>query len=292
MNKGVLMALMSALAFSFLNVLVKELSFSMSVGEIAFFRGLSSTIILVAIMKSQHVGLSHRDIPTLIFRGLLGGIGMICLFFAISGMPLGDVSIISQLSAFFVVIFATVFLHDVLPKKVLIPLTIIVAGACLILHPWNYGTFNSFALFALAQAVISAVVYTTISKLTNQGGHHQYEVVLYFLVFATVSGAVLMGTDYVPPDTTQWIIIVFMGLITVAAQVWMTNAYAWADPIIVSFVQYSAVFFNALWGFVFFGEILSALSVAGGALIIGGSMYLSKMKRERINQMKSVKSRA
>jgi drug/metabolite transporter (DMT)-like permease len=291
MNKGVIMALMSALAFSVLNVFVKELSFSMSVGEIAFFRGLFSTVILVFLMRAQKVHLSHRNIPTLIFRGVLGGIGMICLFYAISGMPLGDVSILSQLSAFFVVIFATIFLHDVLPRKAIAPLVIIVCGACLILHPWNYGTFNSFALFALAQSVIVAVVYTTISKLTNEYGHHQYEVVLYFLVCATISGAVLMGTDYVNPVGVQWLMIIGMGIITVVAQVWMTNAYAWGDPIIVSFVQYAGVFFNALWGYLVFGEILSALSIVGGLSIIGGSMYLSHLKHQRVKNMSTVRER-
>jgi drug/metabolite transporter (DMT)-like permease len=224
-------------------------------------------------------------------RGVLGGMGMICLFYAISGMPLGDVSILSQLSAFFVVIFAAIFLHDILPKKAIIPMAVIVLGASLILHPWNYSSFNSYALFALGQAVLSAAVYTTISKLTNGGGHHQYEVVFYFLIFATISGAILMGNNYIWPQGIEWVYILAMGVISVLAQVWMTNAYAWADPIVVSFVQYTSVFFNALWGFFVFGELMTALSIAGGIFIIGGSMYLSKVKRDRVNNMRDVKER-
>lgn len=289
MNKGVIMAVLSALAFSMMNVVVKELSFTLPVGEIAFYRGLVSTVIIVGLMRAQDVHLSNRDVPTLIFRGIMGGLGMICLFFALSGMPLGDVSILSQLSAFFVMIFATIFLHDKLPKGVLLPFVGIVGGACLILHPWNYSTFNVYALFALAQAVLSAAVYTTISKLTG-GGHHQYEVVFYFLISATISGAALMGTNYINPNLMEWGLILAMGTISVVAQIWMTNAYAWADPIIVSFVQYTSVFFNALWGFIVFDEIMTMLSIVGGLCIVGGSMYLSKLKHDRITSMRSERS--
>ena len=58
----------------------------------------------------------------------------------------------------------------------------------------------------------------------------------------------------------------------------MTDAYATANPVVVSFVSYIGVFFNALWGFVIFQEMLTLLTVAGGILIIGGSMYLTKLK--------------
>lgn len=110
MSKGVIYAILSALAFSIQNVIVKELSYTTSTGEIAFFRGFLSALLILGLMRIQHVHLSKQDIPTLTLRGVLGGIGMICIFYALRGMPLADVSIISQLSAFFVMLFAALFL--------------------------------------------------------------------------------------------------------------------------------------------------------------------------------------
>jgi drug/metabolite transporter (DMT)-like permease len=291
MGKGIVMSIMSALGFSMVNAIVKYLSLSFHTGEIAFFRGLFSAILIIALIRIQHVRLSHKDIPTLVARGVLGGCGMICLFFALAGMPIGDVSILSQLSAFFVIVFAAIFLHDILPKGAIPPLSIIVIGACLILHPWNYTSFNGSAMFALAQAVFSAAAYTTISKLANSGEHHQYEIVLYFLVCATIAGAVIMGTDFIMPDAFQWGLFIIMGILTLLAQIWMTNAYTVADPIIVSFVQYIGVFFNVVWGYLFFDESMALLSIAGGICIIGGSMYLSKLKHDFLANMREVKVR-
>ena len=78
---------------------------------------------------------------------------------------------------------------------------------------------------------------------------------------------------------------------SVLAQIWMTNAYATANPVVVSFVTYIGVFFNALWGFVLFDEALAAMTVAGGSLIIGGSMYLTKLKHDKIAEMAKTRIR-
>lgn len=294
MNKGVVYAILSALAFSMQNVVVKELSVTASTGEIAFARGFLSSILILILMKIQDVHLSHEDVPTLTLRGVLGGIGMVCIFYALRGMPLADASIISQLNAFFVMLFAAIFLKEVLPPGAKVPLVVILIGGCLVVRPWNFASFNVYSLFALAQAVFAAGAYTTVSKLTNSGRHHPYEVVLYFLVCAALAGIFLMvvsGSGFVMPQGREWLFYAALGVLSVIAQIWMTDAYATANPVIVSFVSYIGVFFNALWGFVIFDEMLTALTLAGGLLIIGGSMYLTKLKHDRIASMAEVKER-
>lgn len=284
--------ILSSLAFSMQNVIVKELSYTMGTGEISFFRGFLSALLILALMKVQHVHFSKFDRPTLWFRGIVGGAGMICIFYALRGMPLADVSILSQLSAFFVMIFAAVFLKEVMPKGAIVPLIVIAAGACLVVKPWNFSSFNVYSLFVLAQALFAAMAYTTISRLTGSGRHHQYEIVFYFLFCAAVAGALLMGFDFQMPDSKEWILYILLGLITVIAQIWMTDAYAYGNPVVVSFVAYIAVVFNALWGFVFFDEVLTIMTVIGGICIVGGSMYLTKLKHDRIKQRTSMTVRS
>lgn len=284
---------MSALAFSIQNIIVKVLSYTVSTGQIAFFRGWLSALMILGLMRLQNVHMSNRDIPTLTLRGLLGGIGMICSFYALRGMPLADVSIISQLSAFFVMLFAAMFLKEVLPPGSKWPLVVIFVSACLVVRPWNFDSFNVYSLFALGQAIFAAGAYTTVSKLTGAGGHHPYEVVMYFLISAALSGIIIMALtgDFVIPTGTDWLFYLALGIMSVLAQIWMTNAYATANPVVVSFVTYIGVFFNALWGFVLFDEALAAMTVAGGALIIGGSMYLTKLKHDKIAEMAKTRIR-
>ncbi len=283
MNRGVIYAVLAALSFSLQNATVKELSVTMGTGEIAFFRGTLSAIIIIVLMKIQDVHFSHEDRPTLILRGIFGGLGMICLFYGLRGVPLADASILSQLSAFFVMLFAAVFLKELIPKGAILPLAVIVCGASLVVRPWHFDAFNVYSLFVLAQAVLAAAAYTTVSRLTASGKHHQYEIVLYFLICAAIAGAVLMGRDFRMPDMTEWGFCIALGIFSVLGQIWITRSYIYGNAVVVSFVAYIAVFFNSLWGYVFYGEIMTAMTLTGGVLIIGGSMYLTKLKHDRIS---------
>lgn len=284
MNKGIVYMILSSLAFSIQNVIVKELSYAMGTGEIAFIRGCLSAALMFGLMRAYHIHFSKYDRPALLFRGVMGGGGMICTFYALRGMPLADISILSQLSAFFVMIFAVVFLKDAFPKGAAMPLIGIVAGACLVVRPWNFSSFNVYSFFVLAQALFAAIAYTTISRLTGSGRHHQYEIVFYFLVCAALSGAVLMGMggDIRVPETKEWGMFAVLAVTTLAAQILMTDAYSYGNAVVVSFVAYIAVVFNALWGFVFFDEVVTVLTVIGGVCIVGSSMYLTKLKHDAV----------
>lgn len=280
--------ILSCLAFSVQNVVVKKLSYTMETGEIAFFRGFLSAIMIFGLMKIQHVHFSKYDHRALWFRGIVGGAGMICVFYGLRGMPLADVSILAQTSAFFVMLFSAIFLKEVMPKGAGIPLVLIFLGACLVVRPWNFSSFNHYSLFVFAEAVLAAAAFTTISKLTSSGRHHQYEIVFYFLVCAAISGLLVMGFDYQAPNAYEWVLYFILGVITVLAQIWLTMAFACSNPVVVSFVAYISVFFNALWGYIIFGEVLTLLTIGGGVCIIGGSMYLTKLKNDRIAQRTSV----
>lgn len=286
MNKGIVYMILASLAFSVQNVIVKELSYGMGTGEIAFIRGCLSAVFIVGLMRAHHIHFSHCDRPALLFRGIMGGGGMICTFYALRGMPLADISILSQLSAFFVMIFAVVFFKESVPKRAVMPLIGIVSGACLVIRPWNFSSFNSYSFFVLAQALFAAIAYTTISRLTGSGRHHQYEIVFYFLVCAALSGAVLMGIGepIQMPGLLEWGLFAVLAVTTLAAQIFMTDAYLYGNAVVVSFVAYIAVVFNALWGFVFFDEIVTVMTVAGGVFIIGCSMYLTKLKHDAIGK--------
>lgn len=290
MSKGVIYMILSALAFSIQNVIVKELSYTVETGEIAFFRGFLSALVVLALMKWQGIHFSKYDRPSLWFRGVVGGAGMMFIFYALAGMPLADISILSQTSAFFVMLFSAIFLKEVLPKGAPLPLVVIFIGACLVVRPWNFTSFNVYSLFVLAQAICAAAAYTTVSKLTSSGRHHQYEIVFYFLFCAAIGGAVIMfltQPSFQIPDGREWLLYIAMTIATILAQLWLTDAYASANAVVVSFVAYIAVFFNALWGYLVFGEVLTMLTVLGGICIVGGSMYLTKLKHDRLR--KSVK---
>lgn len=281
LNRGVVFAMLSALMFSIMNVMVKELSKTMSTGQIVFVRSVIGLIIILLVMKSCHIKFSHKDFSSLCFRGIVGALSMFLIFLSVSGMHLGDVSILQQLSAFFVLIISVIYLKEKVPQKSIIPLVTIVFGTALILRPWEYNSFSVYALYAIGSAFLSALSYTTIHKLFEHGGHNSWEIVFYFLFFSMIVGAISMYHDYKPPTTYEAFLLISIGVVSLLAQTFMTQAYGLANQIIVSFIMYLGVFLNAIWGYVLFHEIMHTLSITGGILIIGSSLYLSANKQKK-----------
>lgn len=279
-NRGLIFAMLSAFMFSIMNVMVKEISKTMSTGEIVFVRSIIGVIIILIIMKTCHIKFSNKDIPTLFFRGIVGGVSMFLLFVAVSGMHLGDVSILQQLSAFFVLLISIFYLKEKLPTKAIFPLIIIILGTCLILRPWEYNSFSIYALLAIASAFLGAVAYTTIHKLFANGGHNSWEIVFYFLFCSTIVGLISMYNNYRLPTDYEAILLLGIGITSLLAQAFMTQAYGLANQILVSFIMYLGVFLNAIWGYVFFNEIMNTLSIIGGFFIIGSSLYLTITKNK------------
>ncbi|GAB6169369.1 pseudopaline transport inner membrane protein CntI [Clostridium carnis] len=277
-NKGVILAIISSFTFSVMNVLVKSVSSSIPSNEIAFFRGVIGSILILILMKSSNVKFSKEQKPLLLLRGMLGGLYMVTYFFAISTMKLGDAAILAHLSGLFVMIFSSFFLKEKLPKNAWIFIIIILIGASIIINPFKYSTYSFYAIFGLLSAVLSASASITIRKLAKSKKHHNYEIVFYFLAASTIVSAVLMRNNFVMPTVKEFILLFILGVVSLLAQIFLTGAFENTNAIIVEVVRYIGIFFNTTWGFILFNESLNIYSIVGGILIIGASIILSKQK--------------
>ena len=86
-------------------------------------------------------------------------------------------------------------------------LIIIVLGTCLILRPWEYNSFSVYALFAIASAFTGAVVYTTIHKLFENGGHTSWEVIFYLFLCSVFIGLAMMYNNHHMPTRYEWFLL-------------------------------------------------------------------------------------
>lgn len=278
LNKGVLFAVLSSFTFSIMNVLVKSVSENIPSNEIAFFRGLIGTILILFIMKASKVKFSGQEKPLLVLRGLLGGLYMVVYFFAISTMKLGDVSILAHLSAFFVMLLSGFFLNERLPKNAWLFILLIIGGAALIINPFQYSTYSIYAVFGLLSAFLSACAAISIRKLAASKKHHNYEIVFYFLIASTVVGGILMWQDFVIPTFKDFILLLVLGAVSLLAQIFLTGAFGNANAVIVEVVRYIGIFFNAAWGLLLFDESLTVYAIIGGIIIVASSIILSRQK--------------
>ncbi|MBE0618010.1 MAG: EamA family transporter, partial [Proteobacteria bacterium] len=77
---------------------------------------------------------------------------------------------------------------------------------------------------------------------------------------------------WVWPAGLEWVWLVLVGLLTQAAQVFLTRAYHRERVAEVSHLSYAGAVFAALLGFALFGETIPLPSIVGIVLVIAGAL--------------------
>lgn len=260
---GVAAAMAAALLFTGMDVCAKALP-RLGAGELTFLRGAAGLLFLPFIARQEaRPVFSGADRGTLHLRGFTGGLGILLFFFSLEGLTLGDAEILTELSAFFMCLLSPFFLRSG-PGR-----------AAVMLQVWNFSSFNGYALFGLGSALASAAAYICIGRLTEVPGRHSgTELVFYFQFYSMLCGAALLPLGFVWPEGTEWLWVLGLSVTAVAAQMVFTWGCQHAHPLVISFVMYTAILFHILAGWLFWGEVLTAASWAGGAAIVGGSALL------------------
>ncbi|WP_440108824.1 DMT family transporter [Paenibacillus sp. QZ-Y1] len=273
MKNGVWLALVSSLVFSVTNVLVKKVSITIPPAEIAFFRGLIGTILILVLMRSRQISFSRKGIPMLALRGVLGGLYMLAYFFTLSKIPLTDASILAQMSPVFVIVLSVIFLKERPSNRMLSILPFIFLGAILLTKPHEYTSYSVYALVGILSAVFSAAAGISIRYLSKT--HPSYEIVFYFVATSALVSIPFMWKQFVVPDFIQLVYLVAIGVVSLLGQVFLTRAFTHESAIVVQVVSYFGLVLNGFFGFMFWREIPDMLTLIGGIIIVVGCIALS-----------------
>jgi len=123
-------------------------------------------------------------------------------------------------------------------------------------------------ILVLISSVFSGLVYVILSKIGSS--EHPVVVVNYFMITATIIGAILSIGNWVNPIGVEWLFLFGLGVFGYFGQVYMTKAFQTAATNQVAPIKYVEVIFTLFLGIFWFGEIYTFWSILGIALIIGG----------------------
>jgi drug/metabolite transporter (DMT)-like permease len=279
MNKGVALAIFSAFVFSVMNALIKAASLTIPSAEIVFFRSAIGTLLILALMKHAKVSFSTSGISLLVLRGLLGAFYLLAFVYTIAHIPLADAAILTYLSPFFVIVLSNFVLGERLPQKARILLPLVLLGVGLVVNPFNYQSFNFYALVGIASALFAAGASITIRHLSKK--HHTYEIVFYFLMTAMLVSGYLMKDTFVIPQGMTWFYLIAIGVVSLIGQIFLTKAFTHENAAVVAGTRYIGLVFNVLWGVLFWQEIPGWMTVCGAFIIVAACIALSWKKRPK-----------
>ncbi len=272
---GARQMLISVFFFSLMNIGVKLLP-HIPASEIVLFRAFVSLVVCYVMVKRAGLSPWGNHKRYLILRGLSGTAALVMYFYTLQNMPLASAVTLIQLSPIFTIVIAGFMLGEP-PRAVQWLFFLLSFAGVLLVKGFDPRVAVSDVLIGVTAAFLAGVAYNYVRKLKDHD--HPLVVVFYFpLVTVPVVGTYSL-TRWVQPQPLDWVILILIGLVTTAAQVFMTKAYQAEKAANVSNYNYLQVVLGIVVGLFIFNESISLLSMGGIVLIILGVLMGARYRR-------------
>lgn len=275
---AILLKLAATLVFSLMYVLIR-LAGDVPVGEVVFFRGffaLIPTVLFafhvgrpIAALRTQHPFLHLR-------RSIAGTAGMFLNFFAVTRLPLADVTAFSFVMPIFATVLAALMLNEKVGPHRAAAVVIGFAGVLLMAEP--HGAFGTSvgstvgAGAALLGAFLSAFVVVFIRHMSAT--ETSEAIVFYFMLVCASAGAASMLWAFKPLSWEQTGFLVLCGLLGGIGQLCMTYCYRYAEPSLLASFDYAAMVWAVALGYLVFAEVPQRIVLAGAGVVIAAGLYI------------------
>lgn len=267
-SKGILFIVLAALSFALMNTCVR-LAGDINTFEKAFFRNFVAALITGVIMLRNRVPTKlNRESRLLVLgRVLLGTLGLVCNFYAVSRINLADANMLNKLSPFFAVIFSALLLKEKMSLRQLLIVLGAFAASLLIIKPTPANLQLVPSLVGALGGVAAGGAYTCLRGATTHGAPRTL-VVFCFSVFSTLVMLPLALINFTLPSPLQLLWLLLCGVFGACGQFSITAAYTFAPAREIAVYDYSQIIFSALLGFFIFDQLPDALSFLGYTIII------------------------
>ncbi|MAR91680.1 MAG: DMT family transporter [Pseudomonadota bacterium] len=270
LRRGALLLLAGELMLSVMAALIKQLSQDISHEMLVFTRNLFGLAFLLPIIG--HHGwrqLKTQRFPLHLMRSVVGVSAMYGYFYVITHLPLAEAALVKLSSPFFLPIIALIWLGERISHRTLWAIIIGFVGVVFVLRPGS-ETFQPMAVVGVAAAALASLAKVTIRRMANT--EPSYRIVFYFGLLATLVSAVPLLWGWQTPALSALPWLVAVGFTGTLGQLLITRAYQVANPGQVGPYTYAAVLYAALFGWMFWGEVVVLTTIIGSALIVGAGI--------------------
>jgi len=279
MNKGAQYMIISSFAFSLMHLCVKALP-HIPVFELVFFRSFVSLVLSFIALKKKSVSVLGNNRKILLARGIFGVTALTLFFITLQNIPLAGAVTIQYLSPIFTALFAVFILKEKMQNRQWLFFVLAFLGVFLLKGFDISGQISyKFVCIGMLSACFSGLAYNCIRLLRST--EHPLVVVFYFPLVATPIMGVLSFFQWVPPQGLDWVYLILLGVITQVAQIYMTKGIQSDLAGNIMTYKYIGVLFAFTYGYFFFGETYSLMSLFGIFLLLSG-VILNRVFKHKV----------
>jgi drug/metabolite transporter (DMT)-like permease len=286
---GILLKILSALAFTMMSAGARAVSSRYPVGEIIFCRSFFAMIPLLIWLAMR------GDLPNAIRtahplghlkRGVIGSCGMFSGFWALALLPLPDAVAFSYATPLIVVVLAAALLKEKVRAYRWSAVALGFAGVLVMLSPHLAGPpalaagqpapvvagLSLGVIVALAAAGFSALATIEVRVLTRT--ESTGAIVFYFMALTSILGLMTIFFGWAWPSLADAAILVAIGILGGLGQILLTQSYRYGDASLIAPFEYTTMIWAVALGWFLFGEWPADAVFIGAALVILSGIFV------------------
>jgi len=263
----------TGLLFVLVTALVKMVGDGLPAAQSAFLRFVFGLVfVLPALRAMLAVRYTPRLVGMITARGIVHTFGVIGWFFAMTQLPLIEVTAMHYLTPIYVAIGAALFLGERMRARRIAAIGLALLGAMVILRP-GFREIMPGHLAMLGSSLAMGASYLLAKYLTGMIGPGA--IVALFSFSVTLGLAPFALFVWVTPTGEQMILLFLVAAAATAGHYTMTLALGAAPVSISQPVTFLQLVWASIIGLAVFGEPLDGFVLGGGAMIIGSVVFIS-----------------
>lgn len=278
----VLSALFAVALLSLMDALMKGASLAVGAYSAAFLRSLMGVGLVAPVWLGRGGRWPSPEVMRVhLLRGVNGSFMALTFFYALTKLPLAETIAISFVAPLVSLYLAAIFLKERIRREAIVAAVLGLVGTLIIIGgKIGRAPMGEDAILGLAAILFSALLYA--GNLVISRHQAQLAQPLEISAFHSGVGALVLGLA-APwllrlPDAQAALLIAGSSLLTVIGMVAFAWAYARAEAQVLVPMEYSSFGWAVLFGWLFFGEGVTATTVLGTALIVLGCWLAARRK--------------
>jgi drug/metabolite transporter (DMT)-like permease len=266
-------------AFALLDATAKYLVAYIGTGLVVFAR-YAFALVFVGAWLWQQGGASllitqHAYLQ--VIRGLLLVVATGMNFLAVSYLQLAQTSAIGFSNPLWVCALSPFLLGERVGPRRLAAVVVGFIGVLIIVRP---GTLSfHWAMLASVVAALSTALYQIATRKVG-AEDRAITSLFYASLVGAFAAAPIAPIGWVSPDGWQWVLLALCGVFGSAGHFMLAQAHRLAPAPVLAPFSYSQIILMVLLGYIVFGDVPDAMTLAGGGIVIASGLYV--LYRERV----------
>ena len=270
---GIMWMVLTTILFVGVTATVRYLEGEVPAPQAAFLRYAIGTLLLTpSLITLIKIKPNKSLMSKFLLRGLVHSFGVTLWFYAMSVMPVAEVTAIGFLTYIFVSIGACIFLKEKLHKHRITAVIISFVGALIILRP-GFKVIESGQLGMLMATVVFTASYL-IAKIVSKE-RSSSEIVAMLSVFTTIFLIPSAIYSWEPISLEALLILAFTALIATIGHITMTQAIKAAPMVVTQPILFLQLVWASMVGLFLFDEQFDLYVIIGGTVIMICVCYVS-----------------